>query len=101
MRAAYMRRADLIRSAITLIHVDCCSVHLVERDGSLGRRPRLADLRHLPERQVLVESLRGQAFDSTGQERDERAARRIWSPGSAVEVDGNPTAGASVLEESQ
>src|SRR5262249_60753439 len=74
------------------------------RDGSQRTRPtlrRLAQLRHLTQRQVLVEALRGQAFDRARQQSHKRPAGGIGTACAAIEVRGNTGSVAGVLEETE
>ncbi len=75
--------------------------HLVERHHQGGRRRGVRHLRHLAEREVLVETLGRQAVHRARQQRHERASRGIGPPGAAIEVDRHVAAGAGVLEQAQ
>jgi hypothetical protein len=69
--------------------------------AAAGSARRAAHRRNLSERQVLVEPFRGQPFDATCQQREERAAGGIGATRAAVEVDRHITARAGVLEEAE
>ncbi len=59
------------------------------------------DLRHLAEREVLVESLCRQSFDRARQQRDERPAGRIGPANAAIEIRLDAGACAGVLEKAE
>ena len=74
---------------------------LVSRRHDCGRRGLVRDLRHLAEREVLVEPFGRQAVDGARQQRDEGAACGIGPAGAAIEVHGHTTARARVLQQTE
>ena len=82
--------------------------HLIARPGvrpsvaspTCPTCPRL-NRRHLPERQVFVEPSRREALAGAREQRDEGTPRGIGPPRAAIEVGGNASARAGMLQQAK